>query len=105
LMGTELCSLPWILWNWCYRWWGAMIWVLGTELPDLCKIGSVWKPWTLFCFVLLFLRQSFPVYPWLTQNSLCRPGWPWIQRDLPASASCILGLKAWATTTCLNFVF
>ena len=27
-------------------------------------------------------------------NSICRPGWPWICRDLPASASRVLGFKA-----------
>jgi hypothetical protein len=29
----------------------------------------------LFCFVLfLVLRHGFSVYPWLSWNSLCRPG-------------------------------
>lgn len=30
---------------------------------------------------------------WLSWNLLCTPGWPWMNRDWPASASCILGLK------------
>jgi hypothetical protein len=41
----------------------------------------------LFCFVgfallfgggggCFFLRQGFSVWPWLSWNSLCRPGWP-----------------------------
>jgi hypothetical protein len=30
--------------------------------------------------------------------SLCSPGWPWL-RDQPASASWVLGLKAWATVS------
>jgi hypothetical protein len=33
----------------------------------------------LFCFV--FLRQGFSVYPWLSWNSLCRPGWPRTQKS------------------------
>jgi hypothetical protein len=34
-------------------------------------------------------------------NSLCRPGWPWTHRDLPASAFQVQGLKA-CTATSLN---
>ena len=36
----------------------------------------------LFCFVLFcfVLRQGFSVYPWLSWNSLCRPGWPRTQK-------------------------
>jgi hypothetical protein len=28
-----------------------------------------------------FLRQGFSVYPWLSWNSLCRPGWPRTQKS------------------------
>jgi hypothetical protein len=38
-----------------------------------------------------------PPPPGLSLNSLCRPGWPWTQRDLPATASQVLGLKMCAT--------
>jgi hypothetical protein len=31
----------------------------------------------LFCFS----RQGFSVWPWLSWNSLCRPGWPRTQRS------------------------
>jgi hypothetical protein len=39
-----------------------------------------------FCFLLLFiyfvfLRQCFSVQPWLSWNSLCRPGWPQTQKS------------------------
>jgi hypothetical protein len=27
------------------------------------------------------LRQGFSVYPWLSWNSLCRPGWPRTQKS------------------------
>jgi hypothetical protein len=39
------------------------------------------------------------VYVVLAVLELCRPGWSWTLRDLPASASQVLGLKAWATNT------
>jgi hypothetical protein len=36
-----------------------------------------------FCFVLFcFLKQGFSVYPWLSWNSLCRPGWPQTQKSV-----------------------
>ena len=28
-----------------------------------------------------FLRKGFSVYPWLSWNSLCRPGWPRTQKS------------------------
>jgi hypothetical protein len=38
-----------------------------------------------FCFggggVGLFSRQGFSVQPWLSWNSLCRPGWPRTQKS------------------------
>ena len=51
----------------------------------------------LFCFVLCFSRQGFSVWPWLSWNSLCRPGWSRNQK----STSQVLGLKACTTT---NFI-
>jgi hypothetical protein len=33
----------------------------------------------LFCF--LFLIQDFSVYPWLSWNSFCRPGWSGTQKS------------------------
>jgi hypothetical protein len=30
--------------------------------------------------VVVILRQSFSVQPWLSWNSLCRPGWPRTQK-------------------------
>jgi hypothetical protein len=50
----------------------------------------------LFCFVLFCFRQSHSVaLP--TLKLLCPPGWRWIHGDCPASASQVLGLKAYAT--------
>jgi hypothetical protein len=40
---------------------------------------------SMFCFVLLggvvFSRQGFSGKPWLSWNSLCRPGWPRTQKS------------------------
>lgn len=46
----------------------------------------------------LFLKQSLSVYPWLSWNTLWRPGWPQIHWDLPASTSQVLRLKIANTT-------
>jgi hypothetical protein len=42
-----------------------------------------WGTGTLHYFVWLFgfLKQVFSVYPWLSWNSLCRPGWPRTQKS------------------------
>ena len=61
------------------------------------------------CFLLLLLlllfvclRQGFRKNPRsfgaCPGTSSCRPGWPKTHRDLPASVSRVLGLKACATT-------
>jgi hypothetical protein len=59
---------------------------LGLSLPaargDFCLLVCFWLS-----------RQGFSVYRWLSWNLLCRPGWPWIHRDPPASVSWVLGLK------------
>ena len=35
----------------------------------------------LFLVLLLYFETGFYVYPWLSWNSLCRPGWPQIQQS------------------------
>jgi hypothetical protein len=35
----------------------------------------------LFYFIFGFSRQGFSVEPWLSWNSLCRPGWPPTQKS------------------------
>jgi hypothetical protein len=39
--------------------------------------------WLVFfcCCCCFFSRQGFSVYPWLSWNSLCRPGWPQTQKS------------------------
>jgi hypothetical protein len=59
----------------------------------------------VFCFIvfvcclafgvfIVVLKLDFTMLLWLSCNSLCRPGWPQTDRDLPASTSQALGLKA-----------
>jgi hypothetical protein len=38
---------------------------------------SFFLSFILFIYLFIyFSRQGFSVYPWLSWNSLCRPGWP-----------------------------
>ena len=46
--------------------------------------------------LVLFWGHCLLVWSWLVWDLLCRPGYPLTHRDLPASASRVLGLKAWA---------
>ena len=62
----------------------------GVWVYFVCLIG-------FFGCLIGFSRQGFSVYPCLSWNSHCRPGWPRTHRVLPASASRGLGLKACAT--------
>jgi hypothetical protein len=45
----------------------------------------VWQWLSDDCF-FYFPRQVFSVYPWLSWNSLCRPGWPQTQKFCLPSA-------------------
>lgn len=56
------------------------------QTPTYFSIHSV------FCFETGF------VYPWLSWNYLCRPGWLQTDRDLPVSVTRVLGSKACSTT-------
>ena len=53
--------------------------------------------------LLVFFKTGF-LSKALTWNSLSRPGWPQILRELPVSASQVSGLKVCATTTQLCYV-
>lgn len=37
--------------------------------------------------LVLFLKQGLTIQPWLTQNLLCRQGWPLSHRDSPTASS------------------
>jgi hypothetical protein len=56
-----------------------------------------------FCLFVLFciLRQGFSVSPWLSWNSLCRPGWPQTQKSscfcLPRAGIKSVHHLAWLT--------
>jgi hypothetical protein len=58
-----------------------------------------WNDWDFFFFFFCFWRQGFFVQVWLSWNLICRPSWPWTLKDLPASTSLVLRLKACTTTT------
>lgn len=47
----------------------------------------------IYSLTFLFLRHCFPMEPWLSWNKLCRPAWPQIHCDLPASAASVLWLN------------
>ena len=49
-----------------------------------------------------WLRWLAPLFVCLSWNSLCRPGWPQIHKDSPASASTVLGSKACTAKPSLN---
>lgn len=50
--------------------------------------------------VLFHLFTETVLYPWVASNLLCRPGWPWVHSDPPASASQARELQVHATTPC-----
>jgi hypothetical protein len=51
-----------------------------TEVPF--KIVCLFTYLFTYLFIYwFFLRQGFSVYPWLSWNSLCRPGWPQTQKS------------------------
>jgi hypothetical protein len=44
----------------------------------------------IYLFIFGFSRQGFSVSPWLSWNSLCRPGWPQTQKS-----TCLCLPSAW----------
>jgi hypothetical protein len=59
--------------------------------PSLLAYLSIYQSFFFF-FFFFFLRKDLTVSPRLAlMNSLYRPGWPATHRDLPASASQVLG--------------
>jgi hypothetical protein len=56
----------------------ATMWILGVE-P--WSSGEAEPVLFFFCCLFGFLRQGFSVYPWLSWNSLCGPGWPQTQKS------------------------
>lgn len=96
-------------WNWCVRTeiqnvdpmidcmgmpslpYSAKTWLTGQGQPIMCFADDI------FFFFFTFLRQGFSAQPWLSWNSLPRPGWP--RTQMSASASWVLGSKACITTT------
>jgi hypothetical protein len=67
----------------CGRWLGAVVGSGFTPAPT--AMAFLFLFFLGFLFVCLFfgffLRQGFSVSPWLSWNSLCRPGWPQTQKS------------------------
>lgn len=62
-------------------------------------------PFICFLFVYLdlffcFLRQGLSMKSWLSSNTLCRPSWPWTNRDPCASAYQVIGNDYRCTPPC-----
>jgi hypothetical protein len=86
------------------------MWLLGFELTTFRRAVGARRRSSLlshlssspvFLFVWLvfgFLRQSFSVYPWLSWNSPCRPGWPRTQKSACLCLPSAPPLKACTTT-------
>jgi hypothetical protein len=81
-----------------YRWLWATMWLLGIELRTSGRAAGALNRWATspvpmtgfsnphnnvwqFFFFFGFSRQRFSVSPWLSWNSLCRPGWPRTQKS------------------------
>lgn len=65
---------------------GFLRWVLGIKLRSLGslgKYGTDWVPSDLFIF--LCVVWDLTTAHWMTQSSLCRPGWTWIYRNASVS--------------------
>ena len=81
----------------------------GSLMGNSLICGSpLWLYFDSIFFFFLFFKTGFLCgFGACPGTSSCRPGWPRTHRDLPASASQVLGLKACATTawqTCI-FIF
>jgi hypothetical protein len=74
--------------------------------PILLKYSFAgYRIYLFYLFIyLVFLRQGFSVQPWLSCNSLCRPGWPRTQKStclcLPSA-----GIKGVRHHAQLEFIF
>jgi hypothetical protein len=51
---------------------------VGAGASEVCTSLDTYFPFFLSFF---FPRQGFSVYPWLSWNSLCRPGWSQTQKS------------------------
>jgi hypothetical protein len=64
--------------------------IYAANLIHLNSLGSL-------LFILSAFRQGLTMYLRLTWNSLSSPGWPCTHKDLSASVSWVMGLKASVT--------
>lgn len=71
---------------------------LQTRVSDNCQEDGCYE--MELENILFHLFTETVLYPWVASNWLCRPGWPWVYSDPPASASQARELQVHATTPC-----
>lgn len=75
-----------------------------TSTVHKTKLGSSLWGWRVWGFLFCFLRQGLYIWPWLSGNLICRPGWSWTERSF---CLCLLsvGIKSWCHHTQREFYF
>jgi hypothetical protein len=81
---SRMCTVKYLIHDSCV-WIVARVQTQRHRQPlPACKviIRNTILPYMFFFFFFCnFSRQGFSVFPWLSWNSLCRPGWPWTQKS------------------------
>jgi hypothetical protein len=73
---------------------------LPPSLPLFLLLLLLLQQWVFFVVVVVvfgFSGQGFSVWPWLSWNSLCRPGWPRTQKF---TCLCLLSASAGIKGVC-----
>ena len=78
--------------------------LIFTQAWDLVFVSETLFFLSHYSTFLPLRQDSSIMYPWLSENSLRRPGWPWTHRDPPDFALQLLGLKVGTTTPGLNSI-
>lgn len=68
--------------------------------PHAWWAGSVVIVLSILFYFILLLRQGLSLLPWMSRNSLCRPGWSQNQIYLPPSPLCAINFSSVATLDC-----
>ena len=97
---TNSCELPCWCWELNSGPLGRQPVFLTTEplLQPQNRFFCLFLFFVCFCFILFFETGFLCSFGACPGTSSCRPGWPRTHRDLPASASLVLGVKKCITT-------
>ena len=79
------------------KFWKSSIQITINLVPSTQLLKTCFCLGFLVCLVLFVFPDRISLCSFGAWNSLCRPGWPRIYRDLPTSDSRMLGLKVCAT--------